>query len=180
MPEPVRYQVGGRDAFRLNVEEDSDSSLSVEPYGSFTSVTWSTSLPIADILDRVAERLPDPEVGEAVLYDPSTRRHQHMSSADALRRLRDPRSDVPFARVQFGDVTLVWEKGWPPRESDHRAFPGRLGVHVQDFDGELLTGIVRATATAALGCRADEIVRDAEQLLNPPGDPDTGDDPGGR
>lgn len=155
------YEVSGHPACRF--ELGAAGFLSVETYDPFSTLTWSSALPLATALAAV-ETILDRPTGDALLYEPAFGKSLQRAE-DAFGKLREGATDVPFVRLAFRRLDLVWERSDYPDHIHDTIVTGTVGVITPSFDAHIIEQLITATGTPALGARARELIRRAGRMI---------------
>jgi len=149
----VDYEVAGREAHRYELGDG--EFVRVEIYDGYFSIGWSTSLPIAAVLELVEPLLRIVD-GEVVVFDKRTKAHEKRDVDDVLALLPSD-DDFSFARLELSDVTLVWEQA---REQDRHGPTtlGELAVLARLFDESTFVRMLRETATPRVAHHARDLI----------------------
>jgi len=150
----TRYFVNDRPAKTFEISED--EYFEVEVHDGFVAMSWPTAIPLPLLLQRFEAVAPPTCPDKAVLYSRVNGRelHEGEPGIDALHS--DP-ADYIFARLEYADFTVTWKSGNSAAGFEDSVTYGEFGWLSRLYSRTDVKALLRDTATAGIGLRADEL-----------------------
>jgi hypothetical protein len=148
------YETSGGEALQFDFGDG--ERLNIEPREDSYSIAWTTALPLATLISRLEEFVPDDKPGNLTLFAGD----EYRTLSDAFgRKLLDAILQTPtlpaFWRLDMDDMTVAWESH---PESPIPGQPGLLGVIAGEFNPDYAQKLLEHTATPLIGAQAPPIV----------------------
>lgn len=159
----VEYSVKGNPA--KSFEISADEHFEVEVHDGFVAMSWPTAIPLPLLLQRFEAVAPPTHPDLAILHSRNRGREVH-SGQSGLQALRSKPAEYTFARLEYSDFTVTWRSGSITTRPESHVRYGEFGWLASRYSRTDVNALLRDTATAGIGLRADELSSKADFVKN--------------